>query len=138
MNRQKLHDQIIGHEGIRLKPYRCTAGKLSLGIGRNLDDKGISEEEARFMMENDLADCVADLNAIFPDQFQNFPDGIQRVLVDMRFQLGGAGLRKFRKMIRAIRTGDLKEAIVQMKDSRWYGQVPSRAGDLIKMVQEFC
>jgi len=138
MNMQELHNQIINHEGFRLKPYRCSAGKLTIGIGRNLDDHGISETEARFLMENDLADCVKDLNVIFPNQFQKFPDGIQRVLMDMRFQLGGAGFRKFRKLIQAIRGGDLKEAIVQMKDSRWYHQVTVRAENLIKIVQEYC
>ena len=137
MNLKALHDQIIDHEGLRLKPYRCTAGKLTIGIGRNLDDKGINEDEARFMMANDLAECAADLESIFPGQFQKLPENIQMALMDMRFQLGPGGFRGFQKMIRAVRRNNLPEMIRQMKDSRWYQQVPNRANDLIRMIEVF-
>lgn len=137
MNMQEIQELIIRHEGLRLKPYRCSAGKLTIGIGRNLDDRGISEDEARFMMANDLADCAADLESIFPGQFQNLPMKIQMVLMDMRFQLGPGGFRGFKKMIQAVRDDDPAEMIRQMKDSRWYRQVPGRAEDLIRMVEVF-
>ena len=51
---EKLKEQLIRHEGLRLKPYRCTANKLTIGVGRNLDDVGISEDEALILLENDI------------------------------------------------------------------------------------
>ena len=41
-----IERQLIEHEGLEQKVYRCTAGKLTIGVGRNLEDKGITEEEA--------------------------------------------------------------------------------------------
>lgn len=137
MNLQAMHDQIIDHEGMRLKPYRCTAGKLTIGVGRNLDDRGITEDEARFMMGRDLADCAADLELIFPNQFQTLPENIQMTLMDMRFQLGGGGFRKFKKMIQAVKINNPGEMIKQMRDSLWYRQTTGRAEDLIRMVKVF-
>jgi len=53
MNIKKIADQITTHEGLRLKPYHCPAGKLTIGIGRNLEDKGITEKEALMLLENE-------------------------------------------------------------------------------------
>lgn len=125
------------HEGYRLKPYRCSAGKLTVAIGRNLDDKGISKKEALFMLTNDIRDCEHDLaKLIFPNQFYAFPEDIQLVLIDMRFQLGRKGFRGFKKMIFAFQENDYLEAILQMKDSKWYGQTQNRANDLINMIKK--
>ena len=49
-------------EGLRLKPYRDTVGKLTIGIGRNLDDVGISEAEAEYLLSNDLDRTISDLD----------------------------------------------------------------------------
>jgi lysozyme len=54
---ERIQEQLVRHEGLRLKPYRCTAGKLTIGIGRNLDDRGISQKEAYAMLERDIKDC---------------------------------------------------------------------------------
>ena len=58
MNYTKIKDQLIKHEGLRLKPYKCTAGKMTIGVGRNLDDVGISEQEALDMLFNDVGKCL--------------------------------------------------------------------------------
>ena len=50
---ERMKEQLLRHEGLRLKPYRCTAGKLTIGIGRNLDDCGISQKEAYALLDND-------------------------------------------------------------------------------------
>ncbi len=137
MNINRLNELIKKHEGLRLKPYQCTADKTTIGYGRNLTDKGITEEEAVRMLEHDLAGCAADLESIFPNHFQSLPENIQTVLMDMRFQLGYTGFRRFKKMIRAVHVDDPAEMIRQMKDSKWYHQVPSRAEDLIRMIDVF-
>ena len=54
MDRQLLRSQLERHEGLRLKPYRDTVGKLTVGYGRNLEDVGISRDEADFMLDNDI------------------------------------------------------------------------------------
>ena len=121
------------HEGLRLYPYRCTAGKLTIGWGRNLEDVGISREEADLMLEKDIDECVRDLNNLFSLgwNFLSFSENRQAALINMRYQLGATGFRKFKKMIRAIRDDDWVEAGVQAKDSRWYKQVTARAKEVI-------
>ena len=133
MDLEKLKDQLIAHEALRLKPYRCTEGVLTIGVGRSLDTKGISKEEAFYLLDNDITECVTDLSSLFYE-FNNFPESIQHVLIDMRFNLGSTGFRKFKKMIKAVKARDIPEMIAQMKDSGWYGQVKSRADNLIRMV----
>lgn len=132
MNTKKL---LMKHEGLRLKPYTCTAGKLSIGYGRNLIDKGITKIEALYLLNNDIAECEEDLQTIFPKQFKSFPANIQSVLISMRFQLGHSGFRKFKLMIIAFLSWDFAEAAKQMRDSAWYEQVPNRARELIKLVE---
>jgi len=135
MNYNKLKDQLIIHEGLRLKPYRCPAGKLTIGVGRNLEDKGITESEALDLLYNDLRECERDLRGLFPD-FYNYPEDIQHVLMNMRFQLGGQGLRGFHLMIKAVENMDWHGMILEMRNSAWYGQTPNRANDLIKLMRE--
>lgn len=134
MDSMALKNQLIEHEGLRLRPYKCTAGKLTIGCGRNIEDVGISEEEAMYMLQNDVNVCLNDLCGIFPE-FGSYPENIQRVLTDMRFQFGSKGFRGFRMMIRAVENKDWQEMIRQMKDSAWYGQTPNRANNLIRMVK---
>ena len=134
MNYTKIKDQLIKHEGLRLKPYKCTAGKLTIGVGRNLDDVGISEQEALDMLFNDVGKCLSDLREIFR-QFDQLPENIQLVLVDMRFQLGPSRFRAFKAMIRAVNGLDWDEMARQMKASAWYLQVKNRADNLIEMVK---
>jgi len=136
MNLPNVQKLLIEHEGCALKPYKCTAGKTTIGVGRNLEDKGISSEEALYLFNNDIRACVTDLELFFfPKQFLSFPDNIQSVLINMRFQLGHTGLKRFKKMLQAFRLEDYREAAIQMKDSQWYKQVPKRAKELIQMVR---
>ena len=132
---EKLTDQLTKHEGLRLKPYHCTAGKLTIGIGRNLEDKGITEKEAVMLLENDIQECIQDLKTIF-QAFDLLPEPARRVLVDMRFNLGPNRFRHFKKMIRAVNEQNFTQAATEMKDSRWYTQVGQRARTLVKMMSE--
>ena len=51
---KRLKDMLIRHEGLKLKPYLCTAGKLTIGVGRNIQDRGITYQEAMMLLENDI------------------------------------------------------------------------------------
>ena len=117
-----IEQQLINHEGLRQHPYRCTAGKLSIGVGRNLDDVGITAEEAYFLLFNDIAGCKKDLQDIFP-AWATFSIGRQWALIDLRFNLGPVRFRGFNRMIAAIRTGDWSRAAAELKESLWWTQV---------------
>lgn len=134
MDRQRLIYQLIDHEGMALKPYTCTAGKLTIGAGRNLNDKGITRQEAMTLLENDIDEVLTDLNNnLFPELFL-YPESIQLVLADMRFNLGPKRFRSFKKMITAVEARDWPRMAREMEDSKWCGDVKSRCANLVKMV----
>lgn len=135
MNYTRLREVLTNHEDLKYKPYKCTAGKLTIGIGHNLDDRGVSPAVVDLMYEEDVTEVVADLKIIFTN-FDDLPDDIQIVLADMRFQLGAGRFRKFKKMITAVKQSNWSEMIIQMKDSSWYKQTTNRANDLISMVRK--
>jgi len=122
MDTNKMIDILIKNEGIRGKPYRCPAKKLTIGIGRNLDDKGITDHEALYLCKNDILECYNDLEKIFPG-WASFSDDRHHALIDMRFNLGLAGFLTFKKMIAAIKKEDWATAAIEAKDSKWFGQV---------------
>lgn len=136
MNINRLMRTLEQDEGYRKFPYRCTAGKLSIAIGRNIEDKGIRYSEARFMLRNDIAESVDDLRKLL-NNFDSLPERIQDVLINMRFQLGPGGLRGFKKMLGAARTWDFARMAIEMKDSAWYKQTPNRAERLIEEVENW-
>ena len=133
-DREKLIDLIIYHEGLELKPYKCTAGHLTIGIGRNLDDRGITEDEARFLCQNDVDIVEQELTRKFPF-IVGLDDVRIRVLLDMAFNLGVPRLSAFSNMWAALEEGDYKQAAVEMLDSRWARQVGRRATNLSQMME---
>jgi lysozyme len=136
MTKQVIIDQLKEHEGLRLKPYYCSAGRLTIGYGHSLDDKGITEKEAMYLLKQDIQACVYDLNRIFGTHFGTIPEIAQRVLIDMRFNLGPSRFRKFKKLIAAIRVNDFKKAKLEMIDSLWYKQVGGRSKTLVEMMDK--
>tara|TARA_R100000951_G_scaffold87864_1_gene75832 strand:- start:474 stop:899 length:426 start_codon:yes stop_codon:yes gene_type:complete len=122
----ELVKQLIDHEGLKLMPYKCTADKLTIGVGRNLEDRGISEDEAQYLLQNDIEIVERELLAAQP--MVSMLDPVrQRVLVDMGFNLGLPILMKFQNMWDAIEDENWEEASAQMLDSRWAKQVGRRA-----------
>jgi lysozyme len=129
-----LKDMLIRHEGERLKVYMCPAGKPTIGVGRNLEDRGISHVESDFLLDNDIEAFTANLNKrLF--WFKELDLVRQAVLVDMAFNMGVAGLMAFKKTLKAIENGKWTEASRQMLDSRWATQVGSRATELAEMMR---
>lgn len=124
---------IRGHEGLRLKPYKCTSGKTTIGYGRNLEDRGISTQEAEALLDRDVAECIQDL-ATMPYWYE-LTDARQAALVDMRFCLGAAGFRQFRNMDAALQAGDYQEAARQILKSRFADQTGRRAKNLAEMME---
>ena len=133
VNLHRLQKQLIRHEDLRLKPYRCSVGKLTIGIGRNLDDVGITEEEAYFLLGNDISRVIAELEQNIP-VFSSLDEIRKRVVIDMGFNLGISRLLRFRRMLAALEQGDYQKAAAEMLDSKWARQVGKRATNLNKMM----
>lgn len=118
--------QLKRDEGVRLKPYKDSVGKLTIGVGRNLDDVGISTEEADYLLQNDLIVTEARLSSTFP--WTQGLDPVRRaVLVNMAFNMGVGGLAQFRHMLEAAQAGDYTKAAEEMNNSTWASQVGARA-----------
>jgi len=130
----KIKEDLKRDEGFRSFPYKCIAGKLTIGYGRNIQDKGISLPEAEFLLHSDILECYRDLQETFPN-FDTYPENVQRVLTNMRFQLGHSGLLRFKRMIQAIKKQDWLLAAEEMMDSRWYRQTTNRANRLIQLMR---
>ena len=135
LNKQLMKDELIRDEGLKLKPYRCTAGKITIGVGRNLDDVGISAGEAMALLDHDIERVIIQLNYHFP-WWSELSDARQRVLLNMAFNLGIEGLIKFRNTLALIQDGKYRDAAKAMLDSRWATQVGNRARRLAKMMEE--
>lgn len=130
-----LTNLIRTHEGIRLFPYKCPAGKLTIGFGRNLEARGITVKEAEFLLENDLAKIKVDLNNRI-DFFGHLDDVRQAILIDMAYNLGTKGLLSFRRMLHYLDLGNYKKAAKEMLDSKWAKQVGRRAVKLSHMMRD--
>jgi lysozyme len=128
-----LRKLITMHEGKRLKPYKCSAGKLTIGIGRNLEDKGISETEAAMLLENDIKEVKTQLEQRLA-YFTQLNDARKMVLIDMAFNMGINGLMRFKKTLGLIEAGNYQMASIEMLDSRWAKQVGPRAIRLKNMM----
>ena len=129
--------QIKVDEDYRKMAYKDTVGKLTIGYGRNLDDRGISEDEARIMALNDL--YIAEVEAIGiigKMTWERLTNARQRVLINMSFNLGGPKLGEFKRMIMAVRQGKWIDAAAEMLDSKWATQVGNRAIRLANRMRE--
>lgn len=121
-----LKSMLIEHEGFRLKLYKCTAGKNTIGAGRNLDDVGISREEGLFLCDNDIKRSRAEALSAFP-WYPRMNQPRQDVVASMIFNLGLLGFLKFRKTIIHLECACYDKAAVEMLDSLWAKQVGQRA-----------
>lgn len=121
-------------EGVKTKPYRDTVGKLSIGVGRNLDDVGVSAEEISLMLTNDILRTEVALDLSLP-WWRTLDPVRQRVILNMAFNMGVAGLLTFNNTLAAVKRGDYAAAAIGMAASKWATQVHDRAARLIKMMQ---
>lgn len=115
-------------------PYRCTTGKLTIGVGRNLDDNGISEAEALHLLSNDILNTWRELSDTFP-WFNHLDDIRQLAMVSMAFNMGVPTLKTFKRMISAFIQKDYKVAALQASDSKWAVQVGKRDDLIVQMIR---
>ena len=130
----ELVDMLKRHEGVRLFPYHDSVGKLTIGVGRNLDDSGISMDEAEFMLTNDIHHVQGELRRTYP-WFNLMLAARQDAVTDLAFNVGIAGFAKFAATIAAIKRADYEGASRHMLASKWAEQVGKRATDLAAMMR---
>lgn len=124
---------LVRHEAMKLKPYRDTQGKLTIGVGRNLDDVGISKEEAERMLDADISRAVGYAGAF--SWYRNLNEPRRDVILSMIFNMGPTRFREFKKMHQALMLGRFEIAAAEMLSSVWATQVGSRARELAEMMR---
>lgn len=134
MNYTVLKAQLKADEGLKLMPYKDTVGKLTIGVGRNLDDVGISDSEADFLLMSDVGRAMGGLDHFMPWWRQQTEER-QMVLVNMAFNIGVQGLLGFHIMLGKMQSGDFGGAAEAMLESKWAGQVGARAQRLAAMMK---
>ena len=136
MNRARLMGQLNIDEGRRNKLYKDTAipPKWTIGVGRNIEDRGLREDEINLMLSNDIDEALGSARSLIAG-FDNLDDVRQEVLVNMAFNLGKTRLAGFKKLISAVVAKDFQRAADEMEDSAWYRQVGNRAKRLVSAME---
>lgn len=135
INKDRLTEQLMVHEGLKLQPYKCTAGKLTIGVGRNLDDVGITDIEAKFMLENDIARCLGECAREF-DWFIDAPELIKEAVINLVFNMGISRFRKFKKTIEHLSNKEYTLAGAELLNSRYAEQVPRRSEQIANQIAD--
>jgi len=157
----KTINRIKSNEGLELFPYKCPAGKWTIGYGRNLEDKGLSnveklallgndnlnneevilylrdkgitEQMAELLINNDVKECYDKVMNTFPWAMAN--RDVVSVLVEMVFQMGLSGVLNFRNTISYLKKKMYDKAAAEMLDSNWHNQTPTRAEKLSLIIK---
>lgn len=134
-----VKEDLIKHEGYKDTIYLCSEGVPTFGIGHAIKDTDpeytwpvgtpVEKERIDSAFLEDVQDACNDVDILFEDAWSK-PDNVQRVLVNMAFNIGRTRFGKFKKMIAAVNSNDFVEAANQMVDSVWYNQVGNRSVEL--------
>lgn len=130
----KLKDQLLTHEGLRLFPYKCTSGKTTIGIGRNLEDIGITEDEAYILLETDIKRVQRQLDKLWP-HWRMMVEPRQAALINFVFNVGIGTAGKFKNAMEALKQSDYDTAAREFLDSRWAKQVGKRAEQVTEQIR---
>lgn len=130
----RLVAQLKKHEGLRLTPYKCTADKLTIGIGRNLEDVGISEHEAEMLLKNDIDRATKQLLLSFP--WVADLDSVRKAaLINFTFNVGIGTVKKFVKAMSFLEAKEYDKAALEFLSSRWASQVGKRATEITEQIR---
>lgn len=130
-----LCEEITQDEGRTLYPYFDTAlpPRISIGVGRNLSDRGISADECTMLLRNDIALVIAQLDHSLT-WWRDMPPRIQRVLINLGFNMGVPTLLHFPKMLAAMQRQDWPAACAELRDSRWWYEVGERGPRMVARI----
>ena len=134
MNLERIKATLTKHEGLRLDMYQDSVGVWTIGVGHNLEDKGITAEVAAKILEDDIEDAITDLqrNVSF---FTQLPTAAQEALVNLCFNMGIPRLMQFKKTLAYLKDRDYKKAADELLDSRYASQVGYRALQVAQMIR---
>ena len=130
---ETLQQILIRHEGLKLKLYKCPAGKWTIGVGHNIEDNGITKAEAMHILNNDIHRCEREARTVFV-WFDELNKVRQDVIINMLFNMGFPTFLGFKRMISALVVGNYELASHEMLDSAWARQVGDRAIELARIM----
>jgi len=122
------------HEGYRQYPYKDSLGITTIGYGRNLESRGLSEPEAAYLLECDIQEAEGYLHNEY-DYYYQLSGERKAVLLDMMVNMGPTRLRGFKRMHKALADRLYELAALEMLDSKWALQVGGRAITLSKIMK---
>tara|TARA_R110000796_G_scaffold80193_1_gene177532 strand:+ start:63 stop:476 length:414 start_codon:yes stop_codon:yes gene_type:complete len=129
-----IKDLLVLHEGMRNKPYEDTNGHLTIGVGRNLDSMGLTDDEVYYLLKNDISRCEKELTESF-DWFAGLIDIRKEAMINICFNIGITSLRRFKKALSAMEAKDYPLAAKEFLDSLWASQVGQRAITVTNMIR---
>jgi lysozyme len=131
-----LEKDFVSDEGKRRRGYRCPAGFWTIGIGHNTEGKDLSDRAIRVMFEDDVADAVTDLDAIWIG-WRGLSENRKHALINLSFQLGQSRFLGFPNFWAAMRAHNFGKAAAELRNSLWYGQTQAlRTQRVIKQIME--
>ena len=134
-NDRDLEIELIRDEGIRSRPYKDTTGHTTIGIGHNLDARGLCAEAIMVQLRFDVREKLAEMDRKM-GWFRSHPDAIQRALINLAFNLGVDGLLKFTYTLDAIKDRDYPLAAQRVrKNEKYFSQVKGRAERIAQLIE---
>lgn len=133
VNREQFEEHLVWAEGERLQMYKDSVGIWTIGVGRNIEEKGISKNVSRIMLQEDIDEVFTDLDRL--DYFANLDPTRQLIVADMVFNLGLSRFLRFVKLNAALALHDYTLAAHEMQDSKWYRQTKRRARKLVEAMK---
>ena len=129
-----LIDTLVRHEGLRRLAYEDSVGVLTIGVGRNIEEVGLSDDEIYYLLKNDIRRCETELDNAF--RWHKDLDQVrQEAMINLCFNLGITRLRKFKLALRAMEAKDYEDAADEFLDSLWATQVGQRAVEVAEMIR---
>lgn len=143
-----MKNLIKRHEGVKYRPYKCSQGFLTIGVGHNLDAAPlprhmaaqlaksgfITPDMVEELFEMDLQSALRSCRRVWPG-FDGFSAARQNALADFMFNLGEGGVKKFINTNKAINESRWDDAAKRMQNSKWYKQVGNRSPEIVEMVK---
>lgn len=144
-----LREMLERHEGRKNRVYKCTAGKDTIGVGHNIDAKGlppdiedfledngyITDEMIDRLLDDDIEDAITDAKKLYPN-LEDFGDVRMNALIDFVFNVGYGTAKKFVNTNKAINDEDWERAGDMLEQSKWYRQVKGRAKEIVQMLRD--
>ena len=144
MDIEKLRDELIAEEGMKLDVYRCPENYLTIGVGHRIIEGDaehgkpegftITERRMKQLFDLDIAIVREDCHRLYED-FADLPEEAQRIIANMMFNMGLPTMKKFKGMKRCVDARDFSGAALEMLDSKWARQLPNRSERLVKRMR---